>query len=85
MVNFIFWSIVFYLLFRFVFNFLIPVIRASRHMRRQMRNFQEKMNQANQQSPFGETVNHYNSNPNPGSKAKSGDYIDFEEVRENDR
>ena len=81
MMSFIFWSIVLYLLFRFVFNFLIPVIRASRQMRRQMRDFHERMAQANQQSRFHENANTYENKQNPGTRSRSEDYIDFEELK----
>ena|SRR5579859_4929755 len=43
-------GIVCYLLYRFIFNFLMPVVRTTRHVRQQFRNMQD-MSQ-NQGSPF---------------------------------
>ena len=45
MLKYIFWSVVIYFLVRFVVNFVIPVVRAGRQMRAQVKEFQEKMNQ----------------------------------------
>ena len=63
MLKYIFWSVVIYFLVRFVVNFVIPIVRAGRQMRAQVKEFQEKMNQER--------------------KEKVGDYIDFEEIKEN--
>jgi hypothetical protein len=77
MFKYVIWAIVFYILIRFIFNFVIPVFRATRRMKAQVREFQEKMNEQSFQS----------ANPNPASEKRApekqeGDYIDFEEVRE---
>jgi hypothetical protein len=66
-----------------VFNFLIPVIRASNRMKNQMREFQDKMNQQNQ---FQDNHTQFSGRPQNGAsmhenKSKTGDYIDFEEIK----
>lgn len=66
-----FLAIVLYLLYRFVFNFLVPVIRTTRHVKQQFRNMHEGHNEAN-------------NRPRQEQKPKQppvGDYIDFEEVK----
>ncbi len=77
MFKYIIWAIVFYCMIRFIFNFLIPVIRASRRMRQQMRAFQNNM----QQQQFQEKENAFTSRQQHPGKTTAGDYIDFEEVK----
>lgn len=76
MLKFILWSILIYGLIRFIFNFLIPVIRTASQMKKQVREFQDKMNTENQ---------YYNntqaSQPKASPRPKAEDYIDFEEVK----
>ena len=80
--------LVFYLLYRFVFHFLLPIVRTTRHVRQQFRNMQGGADgqQGTQQG------GHYQQGPNPqqGSrpterhsspKGPDEDYIDFEEVK----
>lgn len=83
MFQFIFWTILLYLLYRFVFGFLIPVISASRQMRGKIRQMQEQMkNQYDQQNPQqGYSSNTSNSSDTKPSGNAKGEYIDFEEVK----
>jgi hypothetical protein len=68
----LFLVIVVYVLYRFVNNFLLPVVRATRQVRQQFRNMQGPAD-----DPGGA--------PRPDSKQSSKppaeDYIDFEEVK----
>lgn len=76
MMKYIFWTIVIYFLIRFVFNFLIPVFRATRQMRSQVKDFQNKMEE---EQNFR---NNANSTTGPQQKpAARKDYIDFEEIK----
>ncbi|HEY4110491.1 DUF4834 family protein [Puia sp.] len=80
-------AIVFYLLYRFVFNFLVPVARTTRHVRQQFRNMNDMQETMRQQQARGE-------NQGPPQQAQSasrqrsdqkpsvGDYIDFEEIKD---
>jgi hypothetical protein len=84
-----FLAIVFYLLYRFVFNFLVPVARTTRHVRQQFRNMadmQEAMRQqqAQGQGYAGQTQAQHSaqSQQRPEKRAPEGDYIDFEEIKE---
>ena len=74
MFKYLFWAITIYLLVRFIFNFVIPVYRATRQMKSQMRDFQSKMQGDEQTQPD------FNKDPEK-SKVKKGDYIDFEEIK----
>ena len=79
-----FLGIVLYLLYRFIFNFCLPVARATRQVRQQFRNMQ-----GNQQDPAGPFQQQYTqqSRPEgkkqdtPSSNNKMGEYIDFEEIK----
>ncbi len=81
MLQFIFWSIVFYLLFRFIFNFVVPMVRVGRQMRRQMKQFNENIrNQQEANASF--TQSNAGQQPrNDRPKANSEDYIEFEEIK----
>jgi hypothetical protein len=77
MFKYIIWAIIIYVAIRFIFNFIIPVFRASMRMRQQVKEFQDKMNQQNQ---FQSANNNPEPQKTPSEKSK-GDYIEFEEVR----
>lgn len=76
MFTYLFWAIGLYILIRFVFNFVIPVFRATRQMKSQMRDFQTRM-QNHQEQDF----KHANSRQQDKPSVKQGDYIDFEEIK----
>jgi hypothetical protein len=73
-------------LYKFVFNFLVPIIKMSWKVRRQIKEFQRQHQQ--QQSPFQQnntTANRPSSssaNTTTAPTPKGGDYIDFEEVKD---
>ncbi|RYZ22284.1 MAG: hypothetical protein EOO16_09635 [Chitinophagaceae bacterium] len=75
----LFYILLGYLLFRFVFGFLIPIIRTTRQVKRSFREMNQRM-----QDAYGGT----NAAPGatsvpPATKAPSkDDYIDFEEIKE---
>ena len=70
--------IVFYLLYQFVFNFLVPVLRTTRQVRQQFRNMRDGMGeqpQAQQQQTSRPQERH------SSTRGPAEDYIDFEEVK----
>jgi len=72
MLLFLFYFFLAYMAWRLIFDFVLPIYRTTRQVRRGFRNMQEQMN--GQQAE-----------PQAASKAKQkpvGDYIDFEEVKE---
>jgi len=89
-----FLAIVLYVLYRFVFNFVVPIAKTTRHVRQQFRNMQEMHNQQDpsqssygSQDPYGRQ-SYGPSAPaqpaqpkKPTSNDKGGEYIDFEEVK----
>ena len=65
-----------YLLYKFIFDFIIPIYQSSKKIKKQFGEMQDKMqsdlkNFKNQQKP---------PQQEPASK-KEGDYIDFEEIK----
>ena len=77
-----------YLGYQFIFNFLLPVYRATQQVKKGFREMSERMDQSyghddakgfhdkNQNSSSQQTQ----SESNPGNK-KAGEYIDFEDVK----
>ena len=82
MLRLILWIFLAYMIYVFIFRFLVPVIRVSSQMKKNIRNFQQQMqNQEelnqNQKAGFGT-----NNNGSEAPVQKGGEYIDFEEVKE---
>ncbi len=69
------WGFVFYLIYKFLFEFLVPVSKVAKDMKQKVNEMKEQQNQ--QQSNF--------QNQTPPSQAKptvdDKDYIDFEEIK----
>ncbi|OQP45740.1 hypothetical protein [Niastella populi] len=73
-----------YFLYKFVFNFLVPIIKVSWRVRSQVKEFQRRQQQ---QDPLQQQQQAGSGRPSSGdnptaTKPKSGEYIDFEEVKE---
>ena len=74
-----------FFLYKFVFNFLVPVLKMSWRVRRQIKEFQR---QQQQQAPFQQnTSTAGRPSSSTGNNAatptpKGGEYIDFEEVKD---
>lgn len=70
-----------YILYQFIFKLVIPVVIASRKIKKGFREMQSRMQeqmQQQQQQQQGYTPQPETSEPD--SKYKAGDYIEFEEV-----
>lgn len=68
-----------YVLYKVIFDFIIPVTRATSQVRKQFQEAQQRMQdemniRANQSTPT-------QSYPNTGNEPKGGDYIEFEEIK----
>lgn len=89
-----FLAIVLYVLYRFVFNFVVPVARTARQVKQQFRNMQDMHNQ--QQDPFQEIHRNHGRHggatygpqngqepqpKKPSTNNSAGEYIDFEEIK----
>lgn len=77
-----FFAIVFYVLYRFIFNFVVPIARTTRQVRQQFRNMQEMHERGTAQEFYtGEVKNNGKSPERKPNTGKVGEYIDFEEVK----
>ena len=74
MIRLLFWILAIYFFYRLIFHFIIPVFKVSQKMKQQVRDFRERQQEQNNQ-PSAAT--------NHNSTSKVGEYIDFEEVKEN--
>jgi hypothetical protein len=82
MLRYIIWTFIFYWLFRFIFNFLVPVFRATRQMKQQVNDFKSRMDgQGNYQGASTHASSANSSAPAQPEQPAKGDYIDFEEVK----
>ena len=80
MIEWLFTFLVLYLLYKLIFDFIVPVSRVSSQMRSKMNEMnqqqQHQQKQQRQQKPFAEQ-NSKATNARPASD----DYIDFEEIK----
>jgi hypothetical protein len=75
MILFLFYIFLFYLFYKLLFDFIIPVFRTTRRVRRSFREMHEQMNPKTGQ-PFQKQAD-----PSKQPKADKDDYIDFEEIK----
>ncbi len=77
MARIFFLALAFYLVYKLVFDLILPVYKATKHMRKQFSNMQQPMQDGNAQKPQGSGM-HSNTT---GKPSKAGEYIDFEELK----
>ena len=70
---------VIYILYKFVFEFIIPVYKTTRHVKQKMDDMHQQMQQ-NQNSPPGNQFAKTSSSEAP-KRPSSDDYIDYEEIK----
>jgi hypothetical protein len=79
--RFILYALGIYIIYKVVFNFIIPVFTTTRKIRRQFNDMQQRMQeQMNAQQGSPNQTQH----PQPASspnKGRADDYIEFEEVK----
>lgn len=76
MVRYLLIAFIIYIAYRFLFHFLIPVIRTTRQVKKGFREMHERMQQQQAGSPFQK-----NPETDPVPTRNNDDYIDYEEVR----
>jgi hypothetical protein len=75
-------AIAFYILYKLVFDFIVPVYKTTTHVKQQFRNMHDNMQQQG---------NNFQKQQEPEPKKEKantssvGEYIDFEEVKEAER
>ena len=75
MFKFIIWGVVIYLIYKFVFELVVPVSKAATQMQDKIKEMQEMTQRQTQQQQAQEPVTKAKATPN------SDDYIDYEEVK----
>ena len=76
--RYLLYAFLIYLAYKLVFHFIIPIYKTTRHVKKQFREMNSRMEshmnqqQANTQTSASQTEN---------KKAPAGDYIDFEELK----
>jgi len=77
--SFLFFTFVAYLIFKLVFDFIIPVYKTTRQVKQKFRDMNEQMRgQQGQQA----SQNNQPKNNTDSKKSTLGEYIDFEEVKD---
>jgi len=72
--KYILFALLIYLAYQFIFNLLIPVIQTTQKIKKGVQEMQGKMEERMKQEQKS-------SSAKPDTKERSGDYIDFEEVK----
>ena len=80
MFKIIIYGFLLYLLYKFIFELVIPVGKATSQVKDKIREMQEQQN-AQQQQYRQQTQTTQAQQPASENKVKGGDYIDFEEVK----
>jgi len=77
-----FLAFVFWLLYKFVFDFIVPVYQSTKHVRRQMGDIQEHLRRQYQQQEQAQRQAAQSQQPHAApQKVEKGDYLDFEEIK----
>jgi hypothetical protein len=69
---------VLYLLYKLIFDFIIPIYQGTKQVKRKMDDMQRQMDE---QARTQQRYNNAPAQPKAGATKKSDDYIDFEEVK----
>lgn len=84
--SFLFYAFIFYVGYKLVFDFIIPIFRTTRQVRRGFKQMHQQMNeQMRQQSGSYQTQTSPGHQQNQAGQSPNtdqvGEYIDFEEVK----
>ena len=79
MLSFLFFTFLFYVLFKLVFDFIVPLYRTTKKVKQSFRAMQEQMQE--QQNHAG-AYQSAQGKPSEKKQEPLGDYIDFEEVKD---
>ena len=78
--SFLFFLFLSYVLYKLVVDFVIPIYRTTRRVKKSFREMQQKMQE--QQQNGGAGYNSASAEKMKDGREPLGDYIDFEEVKE---
>ncbi|HWJ90619.1 MAG TPA: hypothetical protein VNR87_05885 [Flavisolibacter sp.] len=75
--RFLFYAFLFYLAYKLVFDFALPLFRTTRRIKKSFREMNQRMQQHTEQFEKNSAA----GAKTQGTKAGGGDYIDFEEIK----
>jgi Sec-independent protein translocase protein TatA len=79
MLKIIFYTFIFWLLYKLIFDFIVPVYQSTKQVRRQMGDIQDRMRQQYQEQ---QQAQQEAQRPQASTKkADKKDYLDFEEIK----
>lgn len=81
MIDVIVTIVVVYLLYKFIFNFLLPVSKSASQIKDNMREMQRQQEENMRGPQPGNTSTQTNFQEEKHVPEKEGDYIDFEEIK----
>ena len=70
-----------YLLYKFIFGFVIPIVIATKSVRGKMKDMDQRMSGFGSDTHSSDTSDHNYQKGKSSSSPSKGDYIDFEEIR----
>ncbi len=70
-----------YILYKIIFDFIIPVASTTKNIKKQFGEMQTKMNEYNSRPAGPAPTNTTTSSSVNSNKRKADDYIDFEEIK----
>ncbi len=73
--------VVVYFLYKFIFNFLLPVSKSASQIKDNMREMQRQQEENLRGQQAGNTSSQSNFHQEKPVPEKEGDYIDFEEIK----
>jgi hypothetical protein len=81
-IDFILSALAAYIIYKVVFEVIVPIFRTTQKIRRQFGNMQQHMqDQMNATQNQNGYTNPGQPKPEPNKTSRAGDYIDFEEVK----
>ena len=72
---------VIYILYKLIFEFIIPVYKTTKQMRQKMNDMQQHMQQNQRQQPVNEPHTSRHQSTAAPKRPASDDYIEYEEVK----
>ena len=81
MLKIIFYTFIFWLLYKLIFDFIVPVYQSTKQVRRQMGDIQDRMRQQFEQQQQQQAAEPQRPQATAAKKADKSDYLDFEEVK----
>ncbi len=81
MLKIILWGIVIYFIYRFVFDLVVPVSKATKQVRQTMQQMQQAQKRPQKEQATTQQHETKAEEQKPNSNTTEGEYIDFEEVK----